>query len=238
MAPHAPPSARALGATPATARVWCQNARMLGLRLPLTTPRLTLRPFEERDLDALHAYGSLPEVVRFMYWEPLDRPAARARLEAYLGRTRLEDEGDVLTLAIEWAEPAAPQVVGEVMLAWRSRLHRQGEVGFACHPAFHGRGLVTEAATAILGVAFDHLGLHRVYGRCDARNGSSGRLLTRLGMRLEAHLVENEWVKGEWVDEQVYALLRREWHAARGRPAARDDRSGDLRSGPRSADSR
>ena len=30
-------------------------------------------------------------------------------------------------------------------------------------------------------------------------------------MRLEAHLVENEWVKGEWQSELVYAILAREW---------------------------
>ena len=30
-------------------------------------------------------------------------------------------------------------------------------------------------------------------------------------MRLEAHLVENEWVKGEWQSELVYAVLEREW---------------------------
>ena len=30
-------------------------------------------------------------------------------------------------------------------------------------------------------------------------------------MRREAHLVENEWVKGEWQSENVYAVLDREW---------------------------
>jgi RimJ/RimL family protein N-acetyltransferase len=32
-------------------------------------------------------------------------------------------------------------------------------------------------------------------------------------MRREAHLVENEWVKGEWQSELVYAMLAREWAA-------------------------
>ena len=35
-------------------------------------------------------------------------------------------------------------------------------------------------------------------------------------MRREAHLVENEWVKGEWQSELVYALLAREWRALSG----------------------
>jgi RimJ/RimL family protein N-acetyltransferase len=32
-------------------------------------------------------------------------------------------------------------------------------------------------------------------------------------MRREAQLVENEWVKGEWQSEVVYAMLADEWHA-------------------------
>jgi RimJ/RimL family protein N-acetyltransferase len=39
--------------------------------------------------------------------------------------------------------------------------------------------------------------------------------MERLGMRREAHLVENEWVKGEWTDELVFAMLDREWVAQR-----------------------
>ncbi len=34
-------------------------------------------------------------------------------------------------------------------------------------------------------------------------------------MRREAHLLENEWVKGEWQSEYVYALLEQEWAARR-----------------------
>jgi RimJ/RimL family protein N-acetyltransferase len=30
-------------------------------------------------------------------------------------------------------------------------------------------------------------------------------------MRLEAHFVENEWVKDEWQSELVYAVLEHEW---------------------------
>ena len=38
-------------------------------------------------------------------------------------------------------------------------------------------------------------------------------------MRREAHLIENEFVKGEWTDELIYAILRREWESVR--PGAR-----------------
>jgi RimJ/RimL family protein N-acetyltransferase len=65
----------------------------------------------------------------------------------------------------------------------------------------------------MLRLGFDELELYRVVGRCDARNTASGSLLGRLGMRHEATFVENEFVKGEWCDEAVFAMLRSEWMA-------------------------
>jgi RimJ/RimL family protein N-acetyltransferase len=38
-------------------------------------------------------------------------------------------------------------------------------------------------------------------------------VLEHLGMRREAHFVQNEFVKGEWTDEVVYAMLEDEWRA-------------------------
>ena len=74
-----------------------------------------------------------------------------------------------------------------------------------------GNGYATEAARPLLDWAFGDLALHRVIGRTEARNTGSARVLEKLGMRREAHLVENEWVKGEWQSELVYAILDREW---------------------------
>ena len=41
--------------------------------------------------------------------------------------------------------------------------------------------------------------------------------MERLGLRREAHLVKNEWVKGAWESEVVYALLAREWQERQAR---------------------
>jgi RimJ/RimL family protein N-acetyltransferase len=95
--------------------------------------------------------------------------------------------------------------------------HRQGEVGFIVDPAHQGHGYATEAAEAMLELGFETYDLHRIIGRLEPRNTASARVLERLGMRKEAHLIENEWVKGEWQSEAVYAILAREWREARGR---------------------
>jgi RimJ/RimL family protein N-acetyltransferase len=76
----------------------------------------------------------------------------------------------------------------------------------------------------MLTFAFEQLGLHRVVGRLEPRNVGSTRVLEKLAMRREAHLVENEWVKREWQSELVYALLAREWRGGSAGAQANDGR--------------
>ncbi|WP_084959681.1 GNAT family N-acetyltransferase [Thermoactinospora rubra] len=182
---------------------------MLKPDYPLLTDRLALRPFTLEDLPAYHAYGSRPDVVRYLYWQVRDLPASRAALEQAMTRTSLQAEGDALELAV--TSRASGELLGSVLLFWRSQEHRQGEIGYVLHPDHHGHGYATEAARVMLHLGFDRLELHRVYGRLDARNTASARVLEKLGMRREAHLVHNEYVKGEWTDEVIYAMLRSEW---------------------------
>ncbi len=99
---------------------------------------------------------------------------------------------------------------------WVSEEHRTGEIGFVVKPAEQGRGYATEMAAEMMRLGFEDLGLRRVIGRLDARNTASARVLEHLGMRREALLVENEWVKGEWCSELDYALLADEWASRSG----------------------
>ena len=78
------------------------------------------------------------------------------------------------------------------------------------------RSSLAEALGALLRLGFEGLGLHRIIARIDERNEPSIRMVRRLGMRLEARLVENEWFKGEWTTELDFAMLAGEWQA---RPA-------------------
>lgn len=184
---------------------------MLRAEGPIYTARLTLRPFGPGDLDDLYDYQSRPDVARYLHWEPRDRAQVREALGQQCREVALEREGDWLTYAVVW--PQAGKVIGEVGLKWLSREHRQGEIGFVFNPDYHGRGLATEAAEAMLRLGFDDMGLHRIIGCCAAGNAPSARLLERLGMRREAHFVHNEMIKGEWGEEFVYAILDSERRA-------------------------
>jgi RimJ/RimL family protein N-acetyltransferase len=106
-------------------------------------------------------------------------------------------------------------LVGDVSLYYVSKEHGQGEIGSSSTRPI-GLGYAGEAVGVLLGLGFDGLALHRIVGRCDPRNAASAGLMERLGMRREGHLLENEYVKGEWVGEYIYALLADEWRATTG----------------------
>jgi RimJ/RimL family protein N-acetyltransferase len=106
------------------------------------------------------------------------------------------------------------ELIGDVVLMWHSAEHRSGEIGYIFSPAHAGHGYATEATRVLLRLGFEDLHLHRIVARLDARNDASAAVARRLGMRLEAHLVQNEWFKGEWTDELDFAILAAEWAAA------------------------
>ena len=180
---------------------------------PIRTERLRLRPLTTADIPALLTYRGDPEVCRYLPFEPMDTEVLTARLEGPFARTAIVAEGDALTLGAETIDGG--RLIGDVVLFFHSEQHRSGELGYVFHPDVGGQGYATETCRAMLDLAFEELGLHRVTALMDARNTDSGRLAARLGMRAEAHHVASEMFKGEWADLLIYALLAEEWRPTR-----------------------
>ena len=178
---------------------------------PIVTERLLLRPITAADITALHAYQSLPDNVRYVPYEARSVEAVTELIESGRLTSAIDEPPGAISLGVELRESGV--VVADVVLMWHSAEHRAGEVGYISNPAYAGNGYVTEAVRELLRLGFDGLGLHRIVARLDARNEPSAAVARRLGMRQEAHLRENEWFKGEWTDELVYAILEDEWRA-------------------------
>lgn len=81
------------------------------------------------------------------------------------------------------------------------------------HKDFQGNGYATEALRAMVNFIFLGLNKHRVVASVDPRNTASIGLIERLGFRKEAHHKESYYLRGEWVDDIIYALLRCEWNS-------------------------
>jgi RimJ/RimL family protein N-acetyltransferase len=167
------------------------------------------------DVDDVHAYQSREDVCRYLPFTPRTRDEVAAKLPERFASRPLAEQDDCWQIAID----LDGRVIGDVFLFLRSVEHAGGEVGWSLHPDFEGRGYVTEAAAALVTLAFGGVGLHRLIARLDARNERSAALCRRLGMRHEATLLEDVWFRGAWRDTACFALLDREWANGGGRRA-------------------
>ena len=175
--------------------------------LPIRTERLVLRYPEQRDAEAYFGYYSDPDVARYLLTPPLDRGQAEAELRRRLPPPAGKERGTNLVLVVE----LDGEVAGDLFVMPKGPSYSQAEVGWSLNPRFGGRGIATEAARAVIDLAFDHYGVHRVTAQLDARNARSAALCERLGMRRESHKLRDFWSKGEWTDSFEYAVLADEW---------------------------
>ncbi len=129
---------------------------------PLLTERLLLRPIDPvRDLAAMHTYRSRADVCRYTPLVPGTVEELAERL-ADPERTRsvIDAEGQVVALVVERRDTGA--VIGDVVLFWHSAADGHAEIGYVLHPDQAGRGFATEAGRALVDLAFEGLGAHRV----------------------------------------------------------------------------
>ena len=175
----------------------------------LETERLILRDIEEDDWVSVHRYASIPIVCRFMAWGPNTEQDSKDFVKrAQAGRS--EDPQKEVHLGIVRKDTGEFIGAGGI---WRKegRLH-EAEIGYCLHPDSWNHGYMTEAARALIGFGFRDWDMHRVFSRVDPENLGSIRVVEKCGMRLEGHLLKSDWIKGEWRDMLVFAVLEEEWN--------------------------
>jgi ribosomal-protein-alanine N-acetyltransferase len=178
--------------------------------MDLRTDRLLLRELEESDAAACNEYERDPEVVRYQ------SNGVRTLEESleYIRKSRktiLASPRQTFDLAV--VLPGEDRLIGRAGIHVTDAEIREGTIWYVLHPAQWGKGYIPEAMRALVAHGFGELGLHRIYADCDPGNQASSRVAEKLGMRREAHFVENAWVQGKWVDSVIYAMLDREWKA-------------------------
>jgi len=178
----------------------------------IESERLILRRFKDSDLAPFMAYRNDPEVARYQSWESCNEREARSFIRE-AGSARVGVPGEWFGFAIESKDTG--DLIGDCALRVDEHEPYRAEIGFTLAREHQGRGFASEAVSRLLDYAFDTLGLHRVVAIADRRNAPSWALLERVGMRREAHFLENVWFKGGWADEYLYAVLKDEWFQKR-----------------------
>jgi RimJ/RimL family protein N-acetyltransferase len=180
------------------------------VHIVLETDRMLLRRFTGADAGALAALYGDPRVMRFITTEPPTPAEVAARiLPEYLREYRELTDGLGAFAAIEKAGRFSMRPASSYGLTGGT------ELGYRLYPEFWGRGLATEGAHALIGLAFGRLGLDRVVATMMASNVASWRVMEKCGLRRirtfwypDAHLMP-----GSEHGDYVYELTRRDWTA-------------------------
>jgi ribosomal-protein-alanine N-acetyltransferase len=85
------------------------------------------------------------------------------------------------------------------------------EVGYVLHKDHWGKGIAAEALKAVLQFGFCELGLQRIEGRFMTKNEASRRVMEKNGMTFEGILKGAVFVRGNYVDVGVCAILREDY---------------------------
>ena len=88
---------------------------------------------------------------------------------------------------------------------------KAGEIGYFINKKYRGKGYATKASGMVIDYCFDKLNFHKMYADTDPDNFASQKVLEKLGFKLEGRIREKVFVKGKWIDEYDYGLLKTEW---------------------------
>ncbi|MEZ4737070.1 MAG: GNAT family N-acetyltransferase [Caldilineaceae bacterium] len=165
---------------------------------PIQTERLLIRDFTEDDFDAVYAYSSDPEGVRYMAFPP----STPEETHTYIGhcmRLALEEPRICYFMAV--VRKATNQVIGGVRLGVMDWERGEGSFSYLFSRSAWGQGYATEALRAMVRFGFEQLALNRLADGCDVENIASARVMEKCGFRCE----------DERDGERFYALTRAEW---------------------------
>ena len=169
----------------------------------ITTARLKLRPYRFADAPDMYAYIQDPDGSRFL--EGSNEPLSEQETEAIIARHILADN-EVRNV---WAITIDDVAVGAITINF-SKARRIAEIGYHMKKALWGQGYATEAAKAVVEIAFARCpDLQRIQANIHPDNIGSIRVVERIGMELEGTLRAYSFVNGAPADEAVYSILRK-----------------------------
>jgi ribosomal-protein-serine acetyltransferase len=169
----------------------------------LRTGRLRLAPVGPGHVDDLWraTQESLSELRPWLYWARSNDLGERmAFVQASMAAWEAGTDW-VFALLLEG------DAVGTIGLHEFDRTLEQAELGYWLRTDLGGRGLMTEAARAVVGFGFGDLSLHRIELHVAPGNVASLKVAERVGFRREGLLRDGSRGADGWHDAYVYGLL-------------------------------
>ena len=188
----------------------------------IETERLLLRRFTPDDAQVMFdTWASDPDVTRYMTWLPHpDTNETRDIIEKWMKRyetcaTELCEVNYAITIKVRHIYPRVHgKLIGSIGLVPRER-NASVEIGYCTGKAFWGHGYVTEAARALVTLAFDRMNAQKVIAFHHPENAASGRVMQKCGMKREGILRKDFFAPALGMcDAVTYSILREEYYSS------------------------
>jgi len=101
-------------------------------------------------------------------------------------------------------------IIGLKKVDWANRIT---EIGYWLGEQYQGRGIITKSCCAVITYAFDQMGVNRIEIKCGVGNERSRHVPQRLEFKFEGIEREGELVNGQYIDLEVYSILKKEWRS-------------------------
>ena len=173
--------------------------------VPLETDRLLLRRFDPLDAASMYQnWASDPQVTKYLTWSTHESPeVSQGFVNWCVGQYALPN---FYKWAVVWKETGA--VIGNISAVKCEEAIEEMELGWVLGRAWWGRGIMTEAARAVIAFFLDRVEAHRVCAGHDTENVRSGRVMQKAGMQYEGVRRSGGRNNRGIVDAAVYAILR------------------------------
>jgi len=171
----------------------------------LETERLQLRRVVKEDVNEIFALRSNPETMKY-----IPRPLVKTKEDA-LEHIATIDAKIENNEGINWAITLKenPKLIGIIGHYRIKPENYRAEIGYMLNPEFHGKGIMPEAIREAVNYGFQVMQLHSIEAIIDPGNNASARVLEKSGFVKEAHLKENEYYEGRFLDTVIYSLLNK-----------------------------
>ena len=171
----------------------------------LETERLMLRRVNENDANEIFALRSNPETMKY-----IPRPLVKS-IDDALEHIAMIDAKIESNEGINWAITYKdnPKLIGIIGHYRIKPEHFRAEVGYMLLPEFHGKGIISEAIKEVVNYGFNSMKLHSIEAIIDPENFGSARVLEKNNFVKEAHLKENEYYEGRFLDTVIYSILNK-----------------------------
>ena len=145
----------------------------------LKTERLTLRQLSVNDDKEIFALRSDKQVNKYLDREPCHTIEDAHKFIQKIAEVVRQNEG------IYWAITLTgnDKLVGTICLFNFSGGNDQAEIGYELLPAFHGQGIMQEAASKVIAFALGVIGLKTIEAYTHLQNENSSKLLEKFNFR-------------------------------------------------------